>query len=66
MEVPLGMIEEAVINAIAKVNAASGNNSSGNITLEIPVVINGIGEIGRAVQQFDREFFKQSGRHAFA
>ena len=66
VEVPLGMIEEAVINAIAKVNAASGNNSSGNITLEIPVVINGIGEIGRAVQQFDREFFKQSGRHAFA
>lgn len=65
VEAPLGMIEEAVINAIAKVNAASGNGSSGNITLEIPVVINGIGEIGRAVQQFDREFFKQSGRHAF-
>ena len=65
IEAPLATIEEAVINAIAKINASSSNNSSGNITLEIPVVINGIGEIGRAVQQFDREFFKQSGRHAF-
>lgn len=65
IEAPLGMIEEAVINAIAKVNANSGNNNSGNITLEIPVIINGIGEIGRAVQKFDREFFKQTGRHAF-
>lgn len=65
IEAPLGMIEEAVINAIAKINASSSNNSSGNITLEIPVVINGIGEIGRAVQQFDKEFLKQSGRHAF-
>ena len=65
IEAPLGMIEEAVINAIAKVNANPGNNNSGNITLEIPVIINGIGEIGRAVQKFDREFFKQTGRHAF-
>lgn len=65
IEAPLATIEEAVINAIAKINASSGNNSSGNITLEIPVVINGIGEIGRAVQQFDKEFLKQSGRHAF-
>lgn len=65
IEAPIGMIEEAVINAMAKVNANSGSSSGGNITLEIPVVINGIGEIGRAVQQFDREFFKQSGRHAF-
>lgn len=64
-EAPIGMIEEAVINAMAKVNANSGSSNSGNITLEIPVIINGIGEIGRAVQQFDREFFKQSGRHAF-
>ncbi|MDE7323150.1 MAG: hypothetical protein K2N73_10590 [Lachnospiraceae bacterium] len=65
IEAPLSTIEEAVINAIAKVNANSGNNNSGSITLEIPVVIKGIGEIGRAVQQFDREFFKQSGKHAF-
>lgn len=65
IEAPIGMIEEAVINAMAKVNANSGSSSGGSITLEIPVVINGIGEIGRAVQQFDREFFKQSGRHAF-
>ncbi len=65
IEAPLSTIEEAVINAIAKVNENSGNNNSGNITLEIPVIIRGIGEIGRAVQQFDREFFKQTGRHAF-
>lgn len=63
---PLSTIEEAVINAMAKVNnAMGGGNNGGTVTVEIPVIINGIGEIGRAVQQFDMEFFKQHGRHAF-
>lgn len=59
----LSTIEEAVINAMKKVNSGLNN---GTVTIEIPVIINGVGEIGRAVQKFDREFFKQTGRHAFA
>lgn len=62
---PLSTIEQAVINAMAKVNANNSNNGGGTVTIEIPVVIKGIGEIGRAVQQFDKEFFKQNNRHAF-
>ena len=62
---PLSTIEQAVINAMAKVNRDAGN-SGGTVRLEIPVIISGIGEIGRAVQQFDMEYFKQSGRHAFS
>ena len=69
IEAPLDMIrqagEEAAMNVIAKINGSAGNNVGGNVTIEIPVIINGIGEIGRAVQKFDREFFKQTGRHAF-
>lgn len=65
IEAPLSTIEEAVINAMAKVNANSENNGGGSVTIEIPVIINGIGEIGRAVQKFDKEFFKQNHRHAF-
>lgn len=63
---PLSTIEQAVINAMAKINRDTGNNNGGTVRVEIPVIINGIGEIGRAVQQFDMEFFKQSGRHAFS
>lgn len=63
IEAPLNTIEEAVINAMQKVNSGLNN---GTVTIEIPVIINGVGEIGRAVQKFDREFFKQTGRHAFA
>ncbi len=63
---PLSTIEQAVINAMAKVNRSAGNNNGGTVKIEIPVIINGIGEIGRAVQQFDMEFFKQTGRHAFS
>lgn len=59
---PLSTIEQAVMNAMEKFNGGAGG---GNVTVEIPVIIDGIGEIGRAVQQFDREFFKQTGRHAF-
>lgn len=62
---PLSTIEQAVINAMAKVNGSTGNGG-GNVTIEIPVVISGIGEIGRAVQKFDIEFFKQHGKHAFS
>ncbi len=62
---PLSTIEQAVVNAMAKVNGSIGNNGGGSVTIEIPVTISGIGEIGRAVQQFDMEFFKQNGRHAF-
>ncbi len=62
----LSKIEQAVINAMAKVNRDVGNNNGGTVKIEIPVIINGIGEIGRAVQQFDMEFFKQNGRHAFS
>lgn len=63
IEAPLRTIEEAVINAMQKVNSGLDN---GTVTIEIPVIINGVGEIGRAVQKFDKEFFKQTGRHAFA
>lgn len=65
VEAPLSMIEEAVINAMAKINANNASNGGGKVTIEIPVIIKGIGEIGRAVQQFDTEFFKQNGKHAF-
>lgn len=60
---PLSTIEQAVINAMAKVGAVG--TSGGSLTVEIPVILNG-NEIGRAVQKFDSEFFKQNGRHAFA
>lgn len=60
---PLSTIEQAVENVMAKINGS--NNGGGTVTIEIPVVINGVGEIGRAVQRFDREFFKQNGKHAF-
>lgn len=60
---PLSTIEQAVINAMAKVGGVGTNG--GSLTVEIPVILNG-NEIGRAVQKFDSEFFKQNGRHAFA
>lgn len=60
---PLSTIEQAVINAMAKVGGVG--TGGGSLTVEIPVILNG-NEIGRAVQKFDSEFFKQNGRHAFA
>lgn len=60
---PLSTIEQAVINAMAKVGGVG--TGGGSLTVEIPVILNG-NEIGRAVQKFDAEFLKQNGRHAFA
>lgn len=60
---PLSTIEQAVMNAMAKVGGVG--IGGGSLTVEIPVILNG-NEIGRAVQKFDSEFFKQNGRHAFA
>lgn len=67
IETPLGMIEEAVINAIAKVNAASQNNNGGGqeINLNLTVECEGY----RLIQLFkklDGEYFKQTGRHVMA
>lgn len=57
-------IEEASVNAMAKMNASNNNNSGGTVKIEIPVILNG-NEIGRAMQKFSSEFFKQNGKPAF-
>lgn len=69
---PLSTIKQAnkeslleVLTELGLTSGRNGNNGGGSVTIEIPVTISGIGEIGRAVQQFDMEFFKQNGRHAF-
>lgn len=67
IEAPIGMIEEAVINAMAKVNANSQNNNGSNqeINLNLTVECEGY----RLIQLFkklDGEYLKQTGRHVMA
>ena len=68
IEAPLEMIKQAnkegFLEVLSELGLTGGSNSGGTVKIEIPVILNG-NEIGRAVQQFDREFFKQNNRHAF-
>lgn len=67
IEAPLATIEEAVINAIAKVNANSGNNNGGSqeINLNLTVECEGYRLI-QLMKKLDGEYFKQAGRHVMA
>ncbi|MDE7133017.1 MAG: hypothetical protein K2O65_14715 [Lachnospiraceae bacterium] len=62
---PLSTIEEAVINAMAKVNGNNGNNGgSQEINLNLTVECEGYRLI-QLMQKLNGEYFKQNGKYAF-
>lgn len=58
---PLSTIEQAVENAINKIGGLGG----GDINLNLTVECEGY-QLLQVMQKLDREYFKQTGRHAFA
>lgn len=61
---PLSTIEQAVINAMAKVGGIGGGNGQ-EINLNLTVECEGY-QLLHILQKLDAEFFKQNGKHALA